>query len=86
MSDKLTQEKFDRAVLVGLNAFSMSQEENATEETMEELAALLETAGERPWVWSPSPRTAQTPHLYRGGKDGRGKRAGPGHGCQHGRL
>lgn len=45
MSDKLTQEKFDRAVLVGLNAFSMSQEENATEETMEELAALLETAG-----------------------------------------
>jgi len=37
MSDKLTQEKFDRAVLVGLNAFSMSQEENATEETMEEL-------------------------------------------------
>ncbi len=41
------QEKtqFNRAVLVGLNAFSLSREENADEESMEELAALLETAG-----------------------------------------
>ena len=37
--------KFNRAVLVGLNAFSLSREENADEESMEELAALLETAG-----------------------------------------
>ena len=36
---------FDRAVLVGLDAFSLSREENADEESMEELAALLETAG-----------------------------------------
>ena len=42
-----TQEKtqFNRAVLVGLNAFSLSRDENADEESMEELAALLETAG-----------------------------------------
>ena len=37
--------QFNRAVLVGLNAFSLSREENADEESMEELAALLETAG-----------------------------------------
>ena len=37
--------QFNRAVLVGLNAFSLDREENADEESMEELAALLETAG-----------------------------------------
>ena len=37
--------QFNRAVLVGLDAFSLSREENADEESMEELAALLETAG-----------------------------------------
>ena len=42
-----TTEKRNRAVLVGLDAFSLPREENATEETMEELAALLETAGGR---------------------------------------
>jgi GTP-binding protein HflX len=35
----------NRAVLVGLRAYSLSRDENATEESMEELAALLETAG-----------------------------------------
>ena len=40
-----TQERRDRAVLVGLDAFSLPREENAPEESMEELAALLETAG-----------------------------------------
>ena len=45
MPEKFTQEKYNRAVLVGLNAFSLSREENATEESMEELSALLETAG-----------------------------------------
>ena len=45
MSEKFTQEKYNRAVLVGLSAFSLSREENATEESMEELSALLETAG-----------------------------------------
>ena len=45
MPEKFTQEKYNRAVLVGLDAFSLSREENATEESMEELADLLETAG-----------------------------------------
>ena len=45
MSETHTQETFNRAVLVGLRAFSLSAEENADEESMEELAALLETAG-----------------------------------------
>ena len=40
-----TQKKINRAVLVGLNAHSLSAEENATDATLEELAALLETAG-----------------------------------------
>ena len=40
-----TEEKIDRAVLVGLNAGCLSREENASESSMEELAALLETAG-----------------------------------------
>ena len=40
-----TQEKRNRAVLVGLDAFSLSREENATEASMEELSDLLETAG-----------------------------------------
>ena len=45
MTENNTQEKIDRAVLVGLNAFSLPKEDNATEASMEELAALLETAG-----------------------------------------
>ena len=45
MSEKFTQEKYNRAVLVGLSAFSLAREENATDESMEELSALLETAG-----------------------------------------
>ena len=39
-----TEEKIDRAVLVGLNAGCLSREENASESSMEELAALQETA------------------------------------------
>ena len=35
----------NRAVLVGLNAFCLGREENATEATMEELEELLKTAG-----------------------------------------
>ena len=35
----------DRAVLVGLNADCFTREQTATEETLEELEALLETAG-----------------------------------------
>lgn len=45
MTEHNTQETRSRAVLVGLNAFHLSKEENATESSMEELSALLETAG-----------------------------------------
>ena len=45
MTENIRNEKINRAVLVGLNAHSLSREENATEETMEELGELLETAG-----------------------------------------
>ena len=58
-----TQEVRDKVVLVGLNSPVLKKEENADEETMEELSALVETAGgetvgivlqNRP---SPDPRT-----------------------------
>lgn len=45
MTEIQAQTKLNRAVLVGLNAHSLSDEENATDATLEELAALLETAG-----------------------------------------
>ncbi len=61
MPEKFTQEKYNRAVLVGLSAFSLSREENATEESMEELSALLETAGGETVGVVTQPRTAPTP-------------------------
>ena len=39
------EEKINRAVLVGLNAACLSREDNASDESLEELEALLETAG-----------------------------------------
>ena len=45
MIDKTNEKKFNRAVLVGLNAHNLTKDENATESSMEELSALLETAG-----------------------------------------
>ena len=45
MTEHTTEEKRNRAVLVGLNASCLSRTENADEESMAELAALLETAG-----------------------------------------
>jgi GTP-binding protein HflX len=45
MNETLTEEKLSRAVLVGLNAGCLSREDNASDETLEELEALLETAG-----------------------------------------
>lgn len=45
MNESNTEEKINRAVLVGLNANSLAQEDNASETTLEELRALLETAG-----------------------------------------
>ncbi|WP_294522330.1 GTPase HflX [uncultured Pseudoflavonifractor sp.] len=45
MTEHTTEEKRNRAVLVGLNASCLSRTENTDEKSMEELAALLETAG-----------------------------------------
>ena len=45
MTENNTKENIQRAVLVGLNAHSLNNDENATDTSMEELAALLETAG-----------------------------------------
>ena len=39
------EQKINRAVLAGLNSPALSREQNATEESLEELEALLETAG-----------------------------------------
>ena len=44
MTDHTMEEKRNHAVLVGLHASSLSQEENASDATLEELEALLETA------------------------------------------
>ena len=43
--DELKQKTIDRAVLVGLNADCFTPEETSTEKTLDELEALLETAG-----------------------------------------
>lgn len=45
MMDELKQKTIDRAVLVGLNADCFSPEETSTEKTLDELEALLQTAG-----------------------------------------
>ena len=45
MTEHFTEKPINRAVLVGLSAYSLSKEENATEESLAELADLLETAG-----------------------------------------
>ena len=46
MFDKtFDEQKINRAVLAGLNSPVLSREQNATEESLEELEALLETAG-----------------------------------------
>ena len=45
MTETNTQKLKNRAVLVGLWAYRLEREENATEESMEELSDLLKTAG-----------------------------------------
>ena len=42
---EINEEKINRAILVGLNSPRLSRMDNATDSTMEELGALLETAG-----------------------------------------
>ena len=43
--EELNRKRIDRAVLVGLNADCFTKEETATETTLDELEALLNTAG-----------------------------------------
>ena len=45
MEANFEQHVQERAVLVGLNADSFRKDQTATDETLEELEALLETAG-----------------------------------------
>ena len=45
MFDENKIKTINRAILVGLNAPGLNREENATDESLEELSALLETAG-----------------------------------------
>ena len=45
MFDKTQVKEINRAVLAGLNAPGLSREENADDESLDELAALLDTAG-----------------------------------------
>ncbi|MDO4516913.1 MAG: GTPase HflX [Bacillota bacterium] len=45
MTEEFTKESRNRAVLVGLSAHSLPREDNASETSLEELAALVETAG-----------------------------------------
>ena len=45
MSEQFTKESRNRAVLVGLSANCLPREDNASETSLEELAALVETAG-----------------------------------------
>ena len=45
MFEKTQITEIDRAILAGLNAPCLTREENATEESLEELSALLDTAG-----------------------------------------
>ena len=56
-----TEVKKERAVLAGLSAASMDERERSREVTMEELAALVETAGGEPVAFVmqnlPSPNT-----------------------------
>ncbi len=45
MFEKTQVTEIDRAILAGLNAPCLTREENATDESLEELSALLDTAG-----------------------------------------
>ena len=83
MTDHITEEKRNRAVLVGLSANSLSREDNASETSLEELEDLLETAGGE---CVGSVLQHRGPHLHRRGQGGRGGRAGPRPGGRPGGL
>ncbi len=58
--------KKERAVLAGLSAASMDERERSTEESMAELAALVETAGGEAVAWVLQNRQAPEPRSFLG--------------------
>lgn len=66
MDNRIEETKIERAVLVGLNAACFRQEDTATEETLEELEALLETAGGTCTAKILQNRPAPDPHSFIG--------------------
>ena len=72
--ESIEKKVMEKAVLVGLNAGIFSREENATDETLDELAALLETAGGQCTAKVLQNRPAPDPHSFIGeGKVEEGK-------------
>ena len=63
---EVQREKRERAVLVGLAADSMAPEERSTDVSMEELSALLETAGGEAVGWSLQNRDTPDPGSFIG--------------------
>ena len=64
--EPLEKKQIEKAVLVGLNAAIFSREENATEETLDELEALLETAGGQCTAKVLQNRATPDPHSFIG--------------------
>ncbi len=64
--EPLEKKEIEKAVLVGLNAGIFSREENATEQTLDELEALLETAGGECVAKVLQNRPAPDPHSFIG--------------------
>ena len=60
------ERKIERAVLAGLAAGSMEQDQRSTEISMSELAALVETAGGEPVAWLLQNRTTPDPRSFIG--------------------
>ena len=63
---EIKQGKTERAVLAGLSAASMDERERSTEESMAELAALVETAGGETVAWVLQNRQTPEPRSFLG--------------------
>lgn len=81
MTEHTKEATRNRAVLVGLNAHSLSREDNASETSLEELARPGGDRRGNVCGFPPAkPGCTGGPYLHRGGKGGRGDPAGPGPG------
>lgn len=81
MTDHTMEEKRNHAVLVGLHASSLSQEENASDATLEELEALLETAACVRGQCAPKSGDPRGQNLHWRGEGGGGGRPGQAQGA-----